>query len=425
MTFQNTSTRVSPSITAERILVLARGELRAFLKIDGTSVFEDVVAPTTLMASKVVISKLRGNVPEHVELIETKWSHMEDSLDMARQMHAERPFTAIASISEMFMLEAGLLRDEFGIKGLSADMSLRFRDKCLMKRILRKHDVRVPEFRYASEQKAVRSLQKQYGQIVMKPVDGMGSKGVEFISSPDELDNWFADCNNIEEFEAEEFVDGTLYHVNAVVVDGVAQITLSAPYLPGMGNVDFVHGRPMVSHILGKGELNDRLTEFSNSVISALEMRDGITHLECFVKPDGEIVFCEVGARPGGGGIVLMMEASSGLNYIQALLLVELGRADEIKWPSPDNNRPPAALMGIRWPSSGFVNAIPERADFPESWVDGYLPEYSTGDFVAKAAHCADYIGLLIFSSKHGEEFTDRQSYLENSFLEKLDIQAL
>jgi hypothetical protein len=51
--------------------------------------------------------------------------------------------------------------------------------------------------------------------------------------------------------------------------------------------------------------------KLGHAVLKALEYRTGFTHMEWFLKPDGEAVFGEIGARPPGGRSVDLMNYSN------------------------------------------------------------------------------------------------------------------
>jgi hypothetical protein len=51
--------------------------------------------------------------------------------------------------------------------------------------------------------------------------------------------------------------------------------------------------------------------ELGRAVLEALGFRTGFTHMEWFLKPDGEAVFGEIGARPPGGRSVDLMNYSN------------------------------------------------------------------------------------------------------------------
>ena len=46
-------------------------------------------------------------------------------------------------------------------------------------------------------------------------------------------------------------------------------------------------------------------------------MGDGFTHMEWFKKADGEVVFGEIGCRPGGAGLVDQMNYTSDIDLFR------------------------------------------------------------------------------------------------------------
>jgi biotin carboxylase len=299
-----------------------------------------------------------------------------------------------------------------------------FRNKLVMKKSLSAAGLRTPWFAECTDRAAVENLLARYGAVVVKPVDGYGSRGVEFIRSPEQLAAWYARCKAPAAFEAEELIEGVLYHVNAVVRSGLPALTASAIYLPGMGNIDFSAGAPFVSAIVVEDGLRCRLEEFSDKVIATLGLRDGVTHLECFVTTEGEIVFCEIAARPGGGGIVWMIEAQYGVNYNRVVLLLEAGRSDLIAIPN-ESGAGVAGLIGFRSAQSAFVERAAKPDDFRDDWIRLSQIDVSEGAFKAASAHCTDFLGLLIFNSRDMDEFEQNRLHLSKRFYDALELRAI
>ncbi len=401
------------------MLVLIR-ETKPHTDLAGRSIFADLPFKVVLLANKEV-ARLNADCGPNVEIDIVRWSDEASVFAAARRRHETDGVFAIATNDEMIMDLAAELRADLGVQGFLPADARKFRNKVEMKRRLGVAGLRVPHFCLCEEDEQVRALLARHGKLVVKPISGQGSRQVEFIDSEAAWDAWLAENRHeLHGFEAEEFIDGTLYHVNAVVADGRPLLTASAPYLPGMGNIDFASGSPFVSLLLRDGELAHRLERFSDAVIAELGMHNGVTHLECFVTGAGEIVFCEIAARPGGGGIVLMIEAQYGINYAQANLLLEAGRGDLVRRPQPSQQL--AGLMGMRLPQAGFVARMPQAREFAEDWIHLFRPEASEGDFRCAAAHCTDYVALLVFSSAGEEEFHTRRAGLFSRFYSGFEL---
>ncbi|WP_224360665.1 ATP-grasp domain-containing protein [Hyalangium versicolor] len=402
-----------------KMLIFARGDGRAFTALDGSSILANLPFPVA-----VFVDKANAKYFETADIEIVRWRDPDDVCQRAMRRHAEHGVFAVATLDELLVDVAARVRNELKLPGARPEDAQRFRNKMLMKKLLRAAGVRVPEHVSCENRAGVEALLAKYHRLVIKPVDGQGSRDVSFIDSRDELNHWYGQGHAAKSFEAEEFIEGTLYHVNAVVRDGKPIHTSSAPYLPGMANIDFTAGTPFVSVMLTEGELKERLEAFSTRMLSVLKLENGVTHMECFVTSQNEIVFLEVAARPGGGGIVLMMEGQCGINFSRAVLLLEAGRGDLI--PSGQQKTGQTfALMGFRQAFAGFVQRAATPDMFSESWIRYVKIDLKPGQFLAAASHCTDFTGLLVFSSPDRTEFDTRRSALYERFYSSLEIQRL
>ena len=406
----------------KKLLVLARGDGHIFVDLNGESILKDFPVPVVVLAEKTNARFFEG-LGDNVAIKIVRYYDVPGVHSCVAQLHDEHGLSGIAVLTEESIELAAELREKLDLPGMRTQEAKRFRNKILMKAALSAAGMRVPENAECTDRTRVEDLLANHGRLVIKPVDGFGSKEVAFINSATELDAWY-NKGKIKSFEAEEFIDGTLYHLNAVVRNGEVILTASAPYLPGMGNIDFSSGAPLVSAMLMSGELKDRLEVFSSDVIRILGMRDGVTHMECFVKADGEIVFCEVGARPGGGGIILMIEAQYGINFPHASLLLQGGRGDLVTFDQR-SQRKVVGLMGFRHPHSCFIKRIAKPEAFNEDWIHYVRIDKREGDFSAAAGHCTDYIGLLIFSAPDFGEFERQRINLHQRFYTALETKAV
>lgn len=406
----------------KKLLLLARGDGHVFNNLVGESILKDFSVPIVVFAEKTNVHVFDG-LKDNVAIEIVRYYDVPDVHARAARLHDEHGLLGIAVLTEESVELAADLREKLNLPGARPEEAKRFRNKLLMKEVLGAAGVRVPENAECIDRAHVEKLLAKHHRLVIKPVDGFGSKEVAFINSAAELDAWY-DKGKTKGFEAEEYIEGTLYHVNAVVRGGEAILTASAPYLPGMGNIDFPSGAPFVTAMLASGELKDRLEVFSSHVIRILGMQDGVTHMEVFLKPDGEIVFCEVGARPGGGGIVLMIEAQYGMNFARASLLLQAGRGDLVTLEQRSQNKV-VGLMGFRHTHSSFIIRIAKPEAFNEDWIHFVKIGKQEGDFVAASGHCTDFIGLLVFSAPDFGEFERQRVNLQQRFYSALETKAV
>ena len=144
-------------------------------------------------------------------------------LRAARFLHSSggRPAARLVAVTERLMLPAARLRQELGLPGGPAvRQTILFRDKVLMKEHLRAAGIRVPDFAPFSEA-AAGALLRAHPAAVAKPRAGAATENVFIMRSAADVAAFAAaHAGNLGEFEAEEHIDGPMFHVDSVVRDG-------------------------------------------------------------------------------------------------------------------------------------------------------------------------------------------------------------
>lgn len=234
-------------------------------------------------------------------------------------------------LTERLLLPAARLRDDLDVAGDRPDDVLPFRDKILMKEFLASRGIRVPRFAAYSTGAALELL-REFDSLVIKPRQGAGAQDVHFVKNPADIDDFEARFRgNLDDFEVEEYIEGQLYHIDSVVQDSrviaaTAGRSLHAPTV-------FASQKHYWDIEVAPGELLDRLLTFNQQVISCHPGFTGVTHHEAFVTAD-DIVFCEIAARWGGGGIRPGFRFRTGIDLISAMLAAQVGEqvAPEARW---------------------------------------------------------------------------------------------
>ncbi|MFT4978470.1 MAG: hypothetical protein ACI8S6_004380 [Myxococcota bacterium] len=217
---------------------------------------------------------------------------------------------------EPTVLLAARLRDMLKLGGMSRDTALGFRDKQVMKERIKAAGLRVPySFRIRSEEEARDAAEKVGFPLIMKPISGAGSADTYRCDDAAEFETALAATRHVAEVSVEEFVDGEEFTYDTVCINGVPQFETCAQYFP----------RPLTfrseqwispAQILFRDPYDPSLRlsdgiSLGRSVLSALGMGTGFTHMEWYRKSSGEVVFGEIGCRNGGGHFVDMMNWSN------------------------------------------------------------------------------------------------------------------
>jgi len=271
----------------------------------------------------------------------------------AAQIGADR----VESLWEPLTLPAAKIRKALGMPGMSPDTVIGFRDKSIMKARVAAAGLRVPKSRRCTTVTQIREGVEAIGYpIILKPIAGAGSADTYRVNNAAELEKTLPRLQHVAEVSCEEFIDGREFTYDTVCVRGTPRYENVAEYLPRpliarsnewispviitVANLNQAHIKPGIA--LGRG------------VLKALGMGTGFTHMEWYLTDRGEIVFGEIGCRPGGAHLVDQMNFTSDIDLFR-----EWARA--VCWEDVRIERPRrynTAIIFKRAMGQGHIKAI-------------------------------------------------------------------
>ncbi len=237
----------------------------------------------------------------------------------ARKMLGGRAPDAVIALIERAVIPAAAVREAYGVRGASVQRARLWRDKLAMKARIREAGLKTTDVRPIEAASDPRELVGALGlPVVLKPRDASGGRGTVFARDAGEVRAALT-----EGWIAERFVRGVELSVESFVQGGHVVFENVTEYLrPGWANV--------VPASLPE-RVDVAVRRLNRSAIDALDVRDGLTHLEAFVvddDPDEEpsIVFGELACRPPGGSLMELLERAYGFDPWRSHLELELGR---------------------------------------------------------------------------------------------------
>jgi formate-dependent phosphoribosylglycinamide formyltransferase (GAR transformylase) len=209
----------------------------------------------------------------------------------------------IECLWEPYMLLAARLREVFGLPGMTVQQTLPFRDKELMKRTLDAAGIRTPWHASATTVAGIWEAAERIGYpLIVKPIAGAGSADTYRVDSANELSEVLPMLRHVPEVSVEEFVEAEELTYDTVCAGGrvlFEHILLYRPRPLQMSMHEWVSPVAISLRDLDVPFLQGG-RQMGLQVLSALGFDTGFTHMEWYRKPDGEVVFGEIAARPPG-----------------------------------------------------------------------------------------------------------------------------
>ncbi|MEU7724153.1 ATP-grasp domain-containing protein [Streptomyces sp. NPDC040724] len=278
---------------------------------------------------------------------------------------------AVVPIYEMNLHASVAIAHHYGLPALSDEALRRSRDKHTMKVAFEEAGVPCARHRLFSTAEELRAIAAELEfPLVLKPRDFAGSVGIIRVNAADELDDAYEHCRSSlmevagtfdltdGRFQAEEFFVST-HEVSVEVINyegsravlAVTDKSKSAPpYFAETGQL-----------VPSRETDNAALREIALKACEALHIDRGIAHVEILVNGD-ELSVVEVGARPGGDGIMDLIDRVYGFSPYD-LHIAAYRRTIEQLPPIPDMPRGIAAT-GFLKAAGGTITGVHQPQGF-------------------------------------------------------------
>ena len=255
------------------------------------------------------------------DYLQVRWGDDDRVIESVREWMRGKSIDRVESMWETQMLLAARLREAFSVPGMTVAETLPFRDKETMKSVVEKAGLRVPRHARATTRKeAWEAVEKVGYPAIVKPIAGAGSKDTYRCNDKEEFERNLQRTERIVELSVEEYIDGEELTFDTVCADANVLYHSVSWYRPRV--LDMVNN-PWISMqnvVLRDPEIPMATpgVELGRGVLEALGFRTGFTHMEWFLKPDGEAVFGEIGARAPGARLVHAMNYACDFDLFRA-----------------------------------------------------------------------------------------------------------
>lgn len=254
----------------------------------------------------------------HFEQVQDPLSTEEIAAAIERIGATRGAVARVLGIAEQLQVQLGEIRDRFDLPGMRAEQALGFRDKTRMKERLRAAGV--PVARHRRVEATVEALQfaADVGYpIIVKPPAGAAAQATYRAGDEAALREALGPASIAAGGGVllEEMVTGEEHSFDAFVKDGRVVFYSTSNYHPSCLEV---MENPWMQWVvvLPREHRTPDIEDLGARALQALGLENGMCHLEWFRRPDGSLVVSEVGARPPGAQIPLMIGRAHGVDCI-------------------------------------------------------------------------------------------------------------
>ena len=265
------------------------------------------------------------NVPEKARralsaYYQVSFSRPESVLETAAAISERVQIDRVESLWEPLMILSAQVRELLRIPGMNQVETVPFRDKEAMKQVLDAAGIRTPHHYSARTIDDIRKAVDRIGYpAICKPIAGAGSADTFRVNDGSQLEKILPKLRHVDEVSIEEFVEGEEFTFDTICSQGRVLFYNMCWYRPRplLGKTyewisqQTVALRDPDMPYLTAGK------EMGFQVLKAMNFRDGFTHMEWYLKPDGEAVFGEIAARPPGGRTVDAMNFASDVDLFR------------------------------------------------------------------------------------------------------------
>ena len=276
------------------------------------------------------LTEHQKNLFDQIEIVKTIFTGIDgvemfdqnDALSIVGKVLNDFKNVQLYCDDEKYLIIAALIREKFSLDGPKLHQTLCFRNKVMMKELVQSKEIAVPKFLSFDvsqfEEDSISYFNKIQNELglpfVVKPIDLAGSYGVSIVDNY----NCFSQLKTNVQFsyEAEEFIDGILYHYDAAIgEDQKIYFDEACEYINPLSS--FLKGNLMGSIMLKVDPHKESIIEFGRNIINQLKIENTVIHLEVFKKKSGELIFLEIALRPAGAHIPEMYNKVINVNIFE------------------------------------------------------------------------------------------------------------
>ncbi|HEU4550912.1 MAG TPA: ATP-grasp domain-containing protein [Rhizomicrobium sp.] len=346
-------------------------EKRTLLIISGGIEAADAARRAKEMGLTVVVSDRDPNAPGFAFadscLIADVYGPAETAAAAERYSRKIRKIDGVLCVAADAPVTAATVAQRLGLPGLPVHVAELACDKLAMKKAFRSAGVSVPWFAEVSTPQELQRIAVERGRdLVIKPVDSRGSRGVQRVAQVADLTGAFTLARShspSERVMVEQYLSGPQVSTESIVIDGVCHTPgfsdRNYEYLERYAPFFIENGGDLPSHL--PASVQDKVKTLVGQAASALGITTGTVKGDIVVHQD-EPYMIELAARLSGGFFCTReIPLNTGVDFIGAAIRLALGETVSPEELSPRRQVP--VVQRYAFPSPGTVTGVTGEDD--------------------------------------------------------------
>lgn len=314
----------------------------------------------------------------------------------------------LTAATDFSVLTMSRIAGAMDVPGINYESAKTIKNKAAVRKCL--YDANADDTGYSFEIESLEDipviLTKVKFPIMMKPVDGSGSRGASRVDSAEEFTKAceFAMAGSISHRAvAEPFVVGKEYGVESFVDQGKIHILgimqkemTEPPYYAELG-----HAIPSGLSV----EVEDRIKDCVEKALIALGVNHGSVNMDLLIGDDGDVHIVDVGARMGGNLIGShIIPIGTGIPYMENMIRAAVG--DPTDFSPVSEPRPVATRLLALTP--GRIIGLPDFNTIEKEFNVKIEHHLHVGDTINEYHTNLDGCGYVVASGFDSEETRQR-----------------
>ena len=345
---------------------------------------------------------------------------LDELLSFARAYHRKRAIHAVVTMGSEIPMTIATLSEALDLQGISRDTARLASDKLAMKRCWAEKGIPIPWFDELRSGSHLRQLVKERGwNLIVKPTDRSGARGITRLAQGMDCDAIFNKAKEAS-YEGhvivEEFLPGAQESTESIVYDSFF-ITAGVSDR-NYDMTDLLMGAPIENGGTMPSDLpTEKLKEVDQlleSAARALGITRGVAKGDVALDADGKPRMIEMAARLSGGWMSSgLIPLTSGVNIVETILEISLGRLPELKKLQPQWKK--HAALRYFFPREGHLKQIDGFEQVSElPWVRMVEFYKKIGERIGRPASHADRTGGFLVEGNSRQEVLDRSACVYN-----------